>query len=148
MGQFFYRTMNVVMTDSHQWCVLMGLWSVMWTLILFGWHIGKIAGPLRPGLICLEDSVVWCDTNVVSAGVSGYSLSEVFSGHPKKMCSGFECWGDVNPNAIAWAWCGDVFSGAVFAMAAAVNLQRDAGIVLSNLQILSQFVTSLHRMSS
>ena len=34
------------------------------------------------------------------------------------------------------------------AMAAAVNLQRDAGIMLSNLQILSQFVTSLHRMSS
>ena len=33
------------------------------------------------------------------------------------------------------------------AMAAAVNLQRDAGIMLSNLQILSQFVTSL-RMSS
>ena len=34
------------------------------------------------------------------------------------------------------------------ALAAAVNLQRDAGIMLSNLQILSQFVTSLHRMSS
>ena len=34
------------------------------------------------------------------------------------------------------------------AMAAAVNLHRDAGITLSNLQILSQFVTSLHRMSS
>ena len=34
------------------------------------------------------------------------------------------------------------------AMAAAVNLQRDAGIMLSNLQIISQFVTSLHRMSS
>ena len=33
-------------------------------------------------------------------------------------------------------------------MAVAVNLQRDAGIMLSNLQILSQFVTSLHRMSS
>ena len=33
-------------------------------------------------------------------------------------------------------------------MAAAVNLQRDAGIMLSNLQILSQFVMSLHRMSS
>ena len=33
-------------------------------------------------------------------------------------------------------------------MAAAVNLQRDAGIMLSNLQILLQFVTSLHRMSS
>ena len=32
-------------------------------------------------------------------------------------------------------------------MAAAVNLQRDAGLMLSNLQILSQFVTSLHRMS-
>ena len=34
------------------------------------------------------------------------------------------------------------------AMAAAVNLQRDAGIMLSNLQVLSQFATSLHRMSS
>ena len=34
------------------------------------------------------------------------------------------------------------------AMAAVVNLQRDAGIMLSNLQILSQFATSLHRMSS
>ena len=34
------------------------------------------------------------------------------------------------------------------AMAAAVYLQRDAGIMLSNLQILSQFVTSLHQMSS
>ena len=33
------------------------------------------------------------------------------------------------------------------AMAAAVNLQRDAGIMLSNLQILSQFATSLHKMS-
>ena len=33
-------------------------------------------------------------------------------------------------------------------MAAAVNLQHDAGIMLSNLQILSQFATSLHRMSS
>ena len=30
----------------------------------------------------------------------------------------------------------------------AVNLQRDAGLMMSNLQILSQFVTSLHRMSS
>ena len=34
------------------------------------------------------------------------------------------------------------------ALEAAVGLQRDAGIMLSNLQILSQFVTSLHRMSS
>ena len=34
------------------------------------------------------------------------------------------------------------------AMAAAVNLQRDADIMLSNLQILSQFATSLHRRSS
>ena len=31
-------------------------------------------------------------------------------------------------------------------MAAAVNLQRDAGIILSNLQILSQFATSLRWM--
>ena len=34
------------------------------------------------------------------------------------------------------------------AMAAAVNLQRDVGIILSNLQILSQFAMSLSRMSS
>ena len=34
------------------------------------------------------------------------------------------------------------------AMAAAVNLQRDAGIMLSNLQILSQFAMSLSHMSS
>ena len=34
------------------------------------------------------------------------------------------------------------------AMATAVNLQRDAGLMMSNLQILAQFVTSLHRMSS
>ena len=33
------------------------------------------------------------------------------------------------------------------AMAAAVNLQRDAGIMLSNLQILSQFAMLLHMMS-
>ena len=33
------------------------------------------------------------------------------------------------------------------AMAAAINLQRDAGKMLSILQILSQFDTSLHRMS-
>ena len=33
------------------------------------------------------------------------------------------------------------------AMVAAINLQRDAGVVLSNLQILSQFATALHRMS-
>ena len=34
------------------------------------------------------------------------------------------------------------------AMGAAINLQRDAGAMLSNLQVLGQFVTSLHRMSS
>ena len=34
------------------------------------------------------------------------------------------------------------------AMAAAVNLQRDAGFMMSNLQILEQFVMSLHRMSA
>ena len=38
--------------------------------------------------------------------------------------------------------------GEECAMAAAVNLQRDAGLMMSNLQILVQFVTSLHRMSS
>ena len=32
-------------------------------------------------------------------------------------------------------------------MAAAVNLQRDAGLMMSNRQIFSQFVTSLHWMS-
>ena len=38
--------------------------------------------------------------------------------------------------------------GGECAMAAAVNLQRDAGLMMSNLQILAQFVTALHRMSS
>ena len=38
--------------------------------------------------------------------------------------------------------------GQECAMAAAVNLQRDAGLMMSNLQILAQFVTTLHRMSS
>ena len=38
--------------------------------------------------------------------------------------------------------------GQESAMAAAVNLQRDAGFMMSNLQILAQFVMSLHRMSS
>ena len=38
--------------------------------------------------------------------------------------------------------------GQECAMAAAVNLQRDAGLMMSNLQILAQFVTSLHRISS
>ena len=33
-------------------------------------------------------------------------------------------------------------------MAAAINLQRDAGLMMTNLQILAQFVTSLNRMSS
>ena len=33
-------------------------------------------------------------------------------------------------------------------VAAAINLQRDAGVMLSNLQILSQFVASLQRMST
>ena len=38
--------------------------------------------------------------------------------------------------------------GQESAMAAAVNLQRDAGFMMSNLQILGQFVTSLLRMSA
>ena len=38
--------------------------------------------------------------------------------------------------------------GEECSMAAAVNLQRDAGLMMSNIQILAQFVTSLHRMSS
>ena len=32
-------------------------------------------------------------------------------------------------------------------LAAAITLQRDAGVMLSNLQILSQFATAIHRMS-
>ena len=51
ISQSFYRTMNVVMMDSHRGCVFVGLWSATWTLIPFGWYIGNIAGPLRPGLI-------------------------------------------------------------------------------------------------
>ena len=38
--------------------------------------------------------------------------------------------------------------GQECAMAAAINLQRDAGLMMTNLQILAQFVTSLNRMSS
>ena len=38
--------------------------------------------------------------------------------------------------------------GEECAMAAAVNLQRDARFMMSNLQILAQFVTALHQMSS
>ena len=34
------------------------------------------------------------------------------------------------------------------AMVAAINLQRDAGVMLSNLQILSQFAMAMNRMSS
>ena len=34
------------------------------------------------------------------------------------------------------------------ALSAALQLQHDAGLILSNLQVLSQFVTSLNRMSS
>ena len=34
------------------------------------------------------------------------------------------------------------------AMSAALQLQHDAGLILSNLQVLCQFVTSLNRMSS
>ena len=38
--------------------------------------------------------------------------------------------------------------GQESAMVAAVNLQRDAGFMMSNLQILAQFIMSLHRMSA
>ena len=38
--------------------------------------------------------------------------------------------------------------GGECTMAAAVNLQRDAGMMMSNLQIQGQFVTALHWMSS
>ena len=34
------------------------------------------------------------------------------------------------------------------AVSAALQLQRDAGLMMTNLQVLSQFVTSLNRMSS
>ena len=34
------------------------------------------------------------------------------------------------------------------AVAAALQLQHDAGLIMTNLQILSQFVTSLNRKSS
>ena len=34
------------------------------------------------------------------------------------------------------------------AVAAALQLQHDAGVMTSNLQVLDQFVTSLHRVSS
>ena len=33
-------------------------------------------------------------------------------------------------------------------MSAALQLQHDAGLILSNLQVLGQFITSLNRMSS
>ena len=38
--------------------------------------------------------------------------------------------------------------GCERAMSAALQLQHDAGLILSNLQVLGQFVTSLNRMSS
>ena len=34
------------------------------------------------------------------------------------------------------------------AISAALQLQRDIGLIMSNLQVLGQFVTSLNRMSS
>ena len=34
------------------------------------------------------------------------------------------------------------------AISAALQLQRDAGLIMSNLQVIGQFVTSLNRMSS
>ena len=34
------------------------------------------------------------------------------------------------------------------AISAALQLQRDAGLIMPNLQVLGQFVTSLNRMSS
>ena len=39
ISQSFYRTMNVVMMDSHQGCVFVGLWSATWTLIPFGFPL-------------------------------------------------------------------------------------------------------------
>ena len=56
------------------------------------------------------------------------------------------------PESARLLYCSPMFwvdrLGEEQAMVAAVNLQRDAGIMLPNLQILSQFATSLHRMSS
>ena len=49
ISQFFYRVMNVVMTGSHR-MLLVGLWFVTRTWIICGWYIGKVAGPLGPGL--------------------------------------------------------------------------------------------------
>ena len=55
VGQSFVRMDSEdtlpALQDSHQGCVFVGLWSATWTLIPFGWYIGKVAGPLRPGLI-------------------------------------------------------------------------------------------------
>ena len=33
-------------------------------------------------------------------------------------------------------------------LAAALQLQHDAGLIMSNIQVLGQFVTSMHRMAS
>ena len=43
--------MSLVRTDPHLWCMLVGLSSVTWTLIPYGWYYGSTAGPLRQGLI-------------------------------------------------------------------------------------------------
>ena len=32
------------MMVSHRRCIFVGIWTVTWTLIPFGWYIGKIAG--------------------------------------------------------------------------------------------------------
>ena len=52
ISNFLYRKMNVVMMDSYQGCMFVCLWSVTWTLIPFGWYIGKIAGPYLSGGEC------------------------------------------------------------------------------------------------
>ena len=55
------------------------------------------------------------------------------------------------PESVRFLDCSPTFwvdqLGKEQAMAAAINLQRDAGVMLSNLQILSQFATALHVMS-
>ena len=51
IGNFFCRMMSLVRTDPHLWYMLVGLSSVTWTLIPYGWYHGTTAGPLRPGLV-------------------------------------------------------------------------------------------------
>ena len=61
---------------------------------------------------------------------------------------GRNVWATAPPPPISGVhWSSGVGEIIECAMAAAVNLQRDAGLMMSKLPILAQFVTSLHRMS-